>query len=253
MHLSSLAACQAATGAPTWSGCSPTFSKLAFERTVCSCDDLRADNTLTTTSGAEVAVNGDLVTSSPLRVASRLTVAGTYTATNTFDADEALLGAGLQLSSPGVVRGDAFVGQILTATNSLQVGGTLHLEQSAEGNGPIVSGATVLGELSAPAPCDCALPLDIPAVVQEASPDGARPAAAFSLGDPSLPQDLDLPCGRVYLDEIVANNTLTLHAVGRTVLFVRGAVRVSGPLRLDLAPGQSSTSPSPAPSSLPTR
>lgn len=229
------AACEPGAITPAWEGCAPGLAAQAFAQAVCACGGMSAPNTLTVTGGS-VGVNGALTSSSPVSVEGSLLVAGSYQASNTFDVGELQVGGDLSLSSPGQVMWDAYVGGALSASNTLTILGTLYtpsgtMPQSVQADSAAASPVAV-----AP-PCDCALPLDIKATVSAAAPQGSRPAAQVALGDPSQPIDLTLPCGRVYLADIRADNALTLRAIGRTVLLVGGDVRVSGPLRLELAPG----------------
>ena len=171
-----LQACGAAASDPTLERCAVTEPSTI----AAVCGDLDEHNTLTLSAGS-LAVAGDWI-----------------------------------VSSPAHIGGDAVVGGMLEATNTVTVDGALHAQ------------------------ADNALACD------GAPPVGGAVANAESLGENDLgdallphsrPADVSLGCARYRFSSLGIDNELTFHVTGKTVIVVDGDVRISSPMQVELEPG----------------
>ena len=211
------------------------------------CGDLVANNVLTVEArtavmpGASLAVAGSTTNSAPLHVVGTMTSYGSIDARNTEDVTGDLQTAGAwNTSSPVQVGGNAFVASALAARNSVTVGGTLHVPSGTDIN-EVTAEAVAFGSVEVTQALDCASAPDIAALVARAwgvhddPAEAALPRDAFE--NVSVPTVATLGCGTYALTSIGANNTLTLHVTGSTVLVIQGNVHIASPVVIDLAPG----------------
>lgn len=105
---------------------------------------------------------------------------------------------------------------------------------------PDVGGHTYHQAFSVPPPCDCSPTgiVDIASIVAYGTThnDNADVSLDPAMLDPiiGIGVDVTLPCGRFYLNAISGLGSVTLHAHGRTALYIGGDVNALGVLDVDL-------------------
>lgn len=201
------------------------------------CGDLQQDNTLTVSNGS-LAVDGHSRIASPLNV-----VNGSFTgfagieADNTHDVAGDLATAGdWVVHSPAHVGGDARIGGQLSATNTVDVDGTLW----STGTVPERVSAGHVSSSPGPIanPLDCANARSVSDLI-----DGALAPGFVDFG-PALSKvpartDVRLGCDRYRFASWGVEQPLTVRVSGATVVVVDGDVRIASPLRIEVEPNAS--------------
>lgn len=137
-----------------------------------------------------LAVCGDLVGDNTVTVDGTLAVSGDWT-----------------VRSPARVRDDVYLGGVLDATNTVDVGATRREPMLA-----------------------CAEAVDVAALAARTDE-----AASTNLEAVTSPTSVQLGCGTYRFSRIGVDNTLTLRVEGRVVMVVEGDVRIAAPMRVELA------------------
>jgi len=243
------------------STCPDQLARRAFRYALCACNNYVSDHALVTDSfdgshgpydpstagtGASVGVNGDLHPTGPLQVG------GSLWASNSTDITTAMVEVAGELHAQGemrpapslTVQADAWMASGIQTAGDVTVGGTLHVPAGA----PIdVTGARNFGTpVGAPfqvAPaCDCEPSqfVDVAGIVatyQAHNDDAALNISPTVLENVQADVTMVLPCGRVYLTQIAANQaSIHLSAPQRVALFVGGDISTSD-FEIDVTPG----------------
>lgn len=227
-----------------------------FRFAACACDALAVSGKLTVdvapTAGdagaptgdvASIAANGAVSTNAETNVAGSIWAGGAgmqgAPAVTLRDfglvAHDVQSGAGVEVGGSYIVGGDLWAnGNVTLDTGaSLTVTGTVHVPSGDTATG--VNGTVVNGPVQVGAPCDCANPTDIGAIVDRFA--NANDDASLGLtGTSTLDGTVTLPCGRYYV-AAVAGADVTLHVTGRVALLVAGDVNVTHSLTVTLDPG----------------
>lgn len=160
-----------------------------------------------------------------------LAACGDLAGDNTIDVDgNVATTGGFTVSSPATFGRDAWIGGRLDVRNALTVRGTLYTD--APRGRPPTAGAVVAATAT---PLSCERSPDPTAIARKVKEAGVidQGSALEHVGEPA---ELWLGCGRYRFTSIGADNTLTIHVEGRTVIVVDGDVRAGSPLRIELEP-----------------
>jgi hypothetical protein len=233
-------------------GCTGDLGKKTFLFALCSCNDLTANNMLTTDSfdsemgmmpmdGGSVGVNGAYSASSNIDIGGSLWVDGTIQSFNNHEVAQVLqCGGNVTAKSTSHVGEEAFVEGDIEALNMVMtIDGDLHIPADKTNNQAIVGGQTIQGPVDVEIPCDCEDPYDITAIVagyQAINTNAEQGIAADELVDLSDPKVLELPCGIYFFDKIQSNNELTIKLTGRTVIAIAGDIINAGSFIVELGP-----------------
>jgi len=239
--------------------CVYQLASTLFSHAVCACQDLTRDSELTTDEldsnyplepagkGGDVASNVTVHANSRMAIGGTLTVSGAAGVEAGPDLEvRADLRSGGPLGGPSseiVVEGNASVaGTVMVGTMTIGEGTGTLTTPSAAGLTGQVNGRVVEGAVSVPPPCICdqaLVPDEVErrAVVNDDAEAELTPDRLVNVeGDDELP----LPCGRFYLDEIsgvTEGSTVTLHATGRASLFVAGNITLTQGLTIAIDDG----------------
>jgi len=196
---------------------------------------------------ASIGSNGEISTSSMLSIGGSLwtggpgpdggpavTLNGGVSAGGTI-ANDVHSAADMQVGGKYLVDGDLWANGnvIVEPGGSLAVLGTLYVpagDSTSDVQAPVVN-----AQVPVTAPCSCATPIDVSAVVAayaNANDDSSIGLAA----DAPLKGTLSLPCGLYYVPAI-AGDAVNLQVAGRVALFVAGDISVTQDLRIELAAG----------------
>lgn len=160
-----------------------------------------------------------------------LAACGDLAGDNTIDVDgNVATTGGFTVSSPARFGSDAWIGGRLDVRNALTVRGTLYTD--APQGKPPTAGAVVAATTT---PLLCERAPDPAAIVRKVREAGVIDQGS-ALEHVREPAEVWLGCGRYRFTSIGADNTLTIHVEGRTVIVVDGDVRAGSPLRIELAP-----------------
>jgi hypothetical protein len=196
---------------------------------------------------ASIGSNGEISTN------SRLTLAGSLWAGGPAPDGGPAVTLGGGVSAGGTIAHDVHSAADVQVDGKYLVGGSVW----ANGNVTLGPGGSlaVLGTLTVPtgdftagvqatvvnapvastAPCSCAAPVDIAAVVA-AYASGSDDSLIGLATNESLTGAVALPCGRYYVAGI-DGDTVALQVDGRVALFVAGDIAVTQDLSIELAPG----------------
>ena len=233
--------------------CTGDLGKKTFLFAICSCSGVTANNTLKTDSfdsemmnlppmdGGSVGVNGPYTASSSVDIGGSLWVDGKIQTFNKHEVAQVLqCGDDVTASSASHVASDMFLeGNINAQNKTLTIDGDLHIQAGKLNNGAVVLGQTVKGPVTVETPCDCADPIDVAAIVQgyqQSNDNDALPLAPDELVGLPAPKQLELPCGRYFLDAIDSNSSLEITLTGRTVIAIAGDVKNAGAFTIALGP-----------------
>ena len=238
--------------------CIGQIAETVFRHAICTCTDLGLAGYLHTDSfdssmgdltptqrGGAVGINGAFSLIGATRIGDALTISGATP---------------LRLVGVHTIRGD------LSLQGSVEVGGTLEVERNARVRGPITALGTfrVRGDLTTP---PGSFPLGVLRV------DGSRRSGAVDVQPPCACRDdeivniagvvahgernndnasvnfnrtvfnavvgsaqVELPCGRFYVDRIAGLGAIELTVNGRTALFVGGDFDLGGFFNVRLGP-----------------
>lgn len=144
-------------------------------------------------------------------------------------------GAGVEVDGGYVVGGDLWANGNVTLDPgaSLTVQGTVHVPSGDTATG--VQGTVVNGPVQVGAPCDCANPTDVGAIVDAFEPSNDDASRGLTVTT-TLDGKVSLPCGRYYVAAI-AGTDVAIDVVGRVALLVGGDVTVTRSLTITLEPG----------------
>lgn len=227
-----------------------------FRFAACACDSLAVSGTLTVDIApaagdagapagdvASIAANGAVSTNAETNVAGSVWAGGAGTPGAPavtlrdlgFVAHDVQSGAPVEIGGAYIVGGDLWANGNVTLDPgaSLSVHGTVHVPPGDTANG--VQGTVVNGPVQVGAPCDCANPTDVGAVVDAFANDNDDASRGLSAST-TLDGTVTLPCGRYYVAAI-AGADVTLQVQGRVALLIAGDVNVSHSLTIALAPG----------------
>ncbi len=233
--------------------CTGDLGKKTFLFAICSCSGVTANNTLKTDSfdsemmnmppmdGGSVGVNGPYTASSSVDIGGSLWVDGKIQTFNKHEVAQVLqCGDDVTASSASHVAADMFLeGNINAQNKTLTIDGDLHIQEGKLNNGAVVLGQTVKGPVTVETPCDCADPIDVAAIVQgfqQSNDNNALPIAPDELVGLPEPKQIELPCGRYFLDAIDSNSSLEITLTGRTVIAIAGDVKNAGAFTIALGP-----------------
>ncbi len=230
-----------------------------FRFAVCACSSLDIAGTFSTDSFdstrdagpatgtlASIGCNGEISTDSMLSIAGSLwtggpgpdggpavTLGGGATAGGTI-ANDVHSASDMEVGGKYLVRGDVWsAGSVIVDPGgSLAVLGSLYLPATA--SAPNVQATLVHAQVPVTAPCSCATPIDVPAVVA-AYADVNDDVSVGLTKDASLSGTVVFPCGRYAVAGIVGDSVV-LRIGGRVAVFVTGDISVTQDLKIDLAP-----------------
>lgn len=238
--------------------CAGEIAEALFGQALCVCADYHAGGGLFTRGfdsrvgapdpnaqdgGGSVGINGRYAGShGATAVGGSLIVASTEV--NNF------LG-GMHVAGDLKLGGDAHQPGITTVGRDAWLGGgffggPLHVVRDLHRGGQIASlhntvgGQSLEEQVVVDAPCDCANPFDANIVVNQLRNANENALIGLAPGDLSgvgVRHDLELPCGRYYVDEITGAGEIAIRITGRVALAVGRDVRVAGRLTFDIAPG----------------
>jgi hypothetical protein len=231
-----------------------------FRFAACACKSLDVSGSLSTDSFdstsdagpasgdlASIGSNGEISTNSRLTLAGSLwaggpapdagpavTLGGAVSAGGTI-AHDLHAAADIQVDGKYLVGGSVWANGSVTVgpAGSLAVLGTLYVPTGDSTSG--VQATVVNASVPPVAPCSCAAPLDIAAVVAAYANSNDNSSIGLAT-DASLTGAVSLPCGRFYVGGI-GGDTVDLRVNGRVALFVDGDVAVTQDLRIELAAG----------------
>ena len=245
--------------------CSGTIAQNIFRFAVCTCEQLSVQSNLSvdafdsrdgpygaaTSTGTNILNDGHVGVNGLLNLAGKLTALGSVFvsgggfsvgAQSSVSINVYTAGDAVQVNSFTSIGRNAFVqGDVsgrYNIANDLYVtpGATVDPQTN-------VAGSTIVGALNpvTPCPCDPSEILDIQSIIDYGAQfnDNASSAtiSATTWSTGTGPDNIDLPCGRYYLQGIFHTRSLTIRALGRTVLYVDGDINVGGSLRIEVAPG----------------
>jgi hypothetical protein len=239
--------------------CTGEVAERVFGHAICSCADTNVAGYLTTRSfdsdvdpealsesGGPVGVNGQYLTGGYADVGGTFVVAGAQSLTF---AGYVRAGGDLEVGGDvtaagyiNVLRDAWFAGDVLvpgytevardlyqppgkSMLTVLDVGGERHDQSFA---------------VEPPCPCGPADVIDIGAMVEAARLDNDNAAVGLDPGALAnvvgIGVEIELPCGRFYLDSVGGLGGITLRMDGHTALFVGGDVDAVGALDVELGP-----------------
>lgn len=235
-----------------------------FRWALCSCGDIDSENPFLTDAydstngpyvpgqlGGGVGVNGSFTNSNNTDIWGALysssSVGGVSTANMTSIKQELHVGGPLNVNNPFTVGADVYVAGDIDYSATISIAGDLYHPNGAllVGPDPVSSFVTYQSYIRTPVtvdpPCDCApdkiLPIANIVAAHRTNNDNALIGLSpDALADVNQPLRVDLPCGRYYLSGIDTNSPLTIHATGRTALFIDGDVVTGAPLAFTVAP-----------------
>lgn len=230
-----------------------------FRFAACACDAIAVSGTLSVdlapTAGdagapagnvASIAANGAVSTNAETNVAGSIWAGGDGTQGAPavtlrdvgFVAQDVQSGAPVQVSGASsmyTVGGDLWANGNVTLDPgaSLAVHGTVHVPSGDTATG--VQGTVVTGPVQVGAPCDCANPTNVGAIVDafESKNDDASHGLSPTA---TLDGNVNLQCGRYYVAGI-AGADVAIEISGRVTLLVAGDVDVTHSLTVTLDPG----------------
>ncbi len=250
-----------ADGGPA-STCPDQLAQRAFRYALCTCQNYVSDHALVTDAfdgsrgayapgvslaGGSVGVNGDL------HPTGTLEIGGSLWASNATDITTAAVHVAGELHAQGEVRpssldvgGDAWLAGGLQTTGDVTVKGALHVPAGApvDVGGARNFGAPVQSSFRIAPACDCD-PSELVDVAGVVATYRTRNDDAALHIDPTMLENVQtdfmtpLPCGRIYLTHVSANQasiTLTVAAGVRVVLVVDGYISTND-FAVDVAPG----------------
>ncbi len=238
--------------------CSGELAETLFRHAVCGCGSLSFGGDLTTDGfdsrvapyvangvGGHVASNVGLDGSQSMTVRGDVTVGGSegIEAGDLLDVlGELSSGGPLGRSSSAIlVGGGAQIAGDVTV-DSIDVGGALITPEGVDVSGTVRAMTRETADVNVPPPCRCDDAVDVEAVIAEhavVNHDAEIDLDARDLTGIDGDTELDLPCGRFYLDEIQGQTAgnVTIRAGGRTALFVGGNITLQQDLVIELAAG----------------
>jgi hypothetical protein len=145
------------------------------------------------------------------------------------------------------VKGDAYLvnAPAILGGETFTIDGDLHLQTGKNPNGAVVHGSVISEDVTVPAPCNCASPIDIAALVTYFKDNNDNAIAGLSQDALAAAGGLSktLGHGRYFLNKIGGHSDpMILTLTGRTAIFVEGdigdpvklTVRMSSHAELDL-------------------
>lgn len=227
-----------------------------FRFAACACDSLEVSGILQVdsatvagdagpTSGdvASIAANGIVATNAESTVLGSVWAggAGIQNAPAVtlrhfgYVAHDVQSGGPIEIGGTYSVGGDVWANGNVTidADAGLSVQGTVHIPAGDTATG--VQGTIVNGPVQVGAPCNCAQPLNIGAIVAAFASHNDDAAAGLTASS-TLGGTVTLTCGRYYVAAI-AGATVTLQVKGRVAILVDGDVNVTQAFTVQLAPG----------------
>lgn len=232
-------------------------AKTAFRYAVCACDGFTHQKVKTDAFngnagpydpslplfGGSVGVNTPTTTGTTLDVGGSFWVASGYTAASSASVRSEFHSGGAVTTNGPFTAQEAWVADTWVASTSVTIPGTLRMPAGKS----IVGGATenigqkVVTPVSVPPPCDCSPDqlLDVSGIVEAhrtLNDNVPMGVAADAFHTVSTATTQKIPCGRLFLDGMIASAPLTLQLDGRTAIFIAGNV-VVGDLTIELAPG----------------
>jgi len=222
--------------------CTGEIAEQLFRHSVCACDNLFFGDTLVTDAfdsriapWAEGGVGGDVASNAgaggnrEMHIAGNLVVSGNQGVFGEAVLDvSGDLDCGGTLNKPNsviTIEGSARIGGAVSVREMI-VGGTLLTAPDIAPTGTITATNRQTAAVSVPPPCPCGDDVfDVGTVI--AAHAAENHDAEIGLDPQALNQvvgdkTLDLPCGRFYLERIQGDTsgTVTVHAQGRTALFI---------------------------------
>ncbi len=219
-------------------GCTGDVASSVFLFAICSCSDIKLQNSLQTDSfdssqGPDVKHNGSVGLNGAMHVVTQTDIDGSLwskgnvTWQASVDARSYMVcGGDLTVPVSSTVHSDLFVdGNVEGYNGALKVAGALHITPGMSHSGVFPKGGIIEEAVVVPTPCDCGAPLDIPTIVAgfETSNENDEENIDPTVLSGNLEAvDLVLPCGRYYFTDVtpLAKVNITLEA--RTAIFVAG-------------------------------
>lgn len=228
-----------------------------FHYALCSCDDLRNTTGGIVVDGFDsrrgpygagalsgsVAANGPLNASAGASIGGSLVVGGSVplggplsVGGNFWVGGHLVLGDAPALPVGVTVGGDAWLAGDVRVS-SFAAAGTVTLAEAAQYE--LDGGTYTRGPVAIPAPCACDDALDRNAIIEAARRDNDNGAIGFApaqeLRAESAPLELNLPCGRYYVDNIYGAHAITLRIVGRVALYIGDRILLDPGVPLTIA------------------
>lgn len=228
-----------------------------YHYALCSCQDLRNTTGGISADGfdsrrgpyAEGAESGSVAANGPLNASAGASIGGSL-----------VVGGSVPLGAPLVVFGNLLVGGDLVLGDApalpvgVTVGGDAWLAGDVRVSSFAAAGTVTIAEtaqyeldggtytrapVAVPAPCTCDDTLDRNAIIAAARVDNDNAAIGFApaqeLRAESAPLELDLPCGRYYVDNIYGAHAVTLRIVGRVALYIGDRILLDPGVPLTIA------------------
>jgi len=238
--------------------CAGAIAARVFNNAVCSCENTNVVGYLRTRSfdsglgtsdtaaGAPVGVNRQYTTGGYADVGGSFVVAGTtgvqFLGYLKIGGDGRFAGNVNAAGYIDIAR-DLWVLGDVTNIGLLSVDRDLHQPAGRVlATFPDIGGSTIRGSFTVPDPCDCEPSniVDVAAIVADGrlrndnADVGLSPSLLSSVV--GIGVDIELPCGRYYVDSIGGLGSITLRVPGRTALFVGGDVNALGRFDIELGP-----------------
>jgi hypothetical protein len=240
--------------------CTGQVAQTTFINSLCTCKDLALAGYLRTRGfnsnngpytpgvdegGAAVGVNNDYTQSvGDTDVGGSMAIAGPdsmkLVGYMRIRGDLRLAGVSQVAGGTDVDR-DAWFGDNFTDLGPVNVGRNLHHTGSVIGIPVSVSGTNTKQSVSVNPPCPCTAAdiLDVQAIVDRGRADNDNVLNGI---DPGVlksvigTEELTLPCGRYYFDEISGIGQIVVHVNGRVAIYVGGLVTTLGSLKFEMGP-----------------
>ncbi|MEW5850625.1 MAG: hypothetical protein AB2A00_17700 [Myxococcota bacterium] len=232
--------------------CGGDLAQITFRWGLCICEDMALASVLETDAFDSAA--GPYTQGT---IGGAVGVNGTYRNLAVSDINGSLFtGVDLRPIGDHDFRGEVHVGGAAVAAGDIHVfhdtwvteeirgirwviDGDLHIPAGATVSAAVDAQSVVNEPVNVAPPCGCEESeiIDIASIIASRRTDndneviGLTPDAWESL---TAEVDLTLPCGRYYVTGIGAAAAVTLHATGRTALYVDGDIRLAGVLEVEL-------------------
>ena len=234
--------------------CTGRLAESLFRHAVCGCSGLDFNGDLVADSfdsrvddglrgGADVASNVSLSGNGTMDISGNVVIGGPdgVRASELLHVGGDLTSAG-SLGRPGsaieVERAAWIGGDIMVESLTVSA---LTVRQGVSIEGDVMAGTTEMADFEVPLPCRCDQAVDVAerlAVHQQTNHNAERELDPAQLSGVDGDADLELKCGRFYLDEISGDSAgrIAIRATGRSALFVGGNITTQQDLDIEIGP-----------------